>query len=161
MTTYETLSLLTSLLAIVVAAYALFRTHRIGLSQLDLQSKQAKLAEYQHKLLVREQEVRAKADLRASYVPYGRNGHKLMLINVGGVSARNIRIADLEGNPHPEPLIRSEAEAIFPVAELRAGESVTVIAAIVMETVLPTPLIVTWDDDVGRDQQRELKVQID
>jgi hypothetical protein len=156
---YEILSLLLSVVAAVISAFALFRGYRLAQRQTVLQTKQEDLAAFQHRLLLREQEQKARPDLRANFVRSNRN-FRFVLLNAGSAAARDVRLTDLIGNAAPEPLIKSQCDAIFPVKELRTGESVSLVAAINFQTVLPARLIVTWDDDAGDAQQRELSVDI-
>lgn len=160
MSQYELLSLLISILAAVISTVALVRGQRLAKRQLQLQEQQARLAALQHKALTEDQGNRRRADLRAAFEKRER-GYKFVLRNAGAAPARNIRLAGPNGEQEPEPLIPSEARSLFPVNELRPGEEVRAIAAIHLGSVLPAPLIFTWDDDSGANQQREIKVQIE
>jgi hypothetical protein len=157
---YEILTLLISLLAAVIATVALVRGNTVAKRQLELQEKQANFAELQHKLLVLEQSSRVCADLRGAFIKDGR-GHKSVLRNVGAAAARQVRIAGHDGISEPESLIKSRVHELFPIAELRSNEVITVIAAIHLGTKLPAQFLLTWDDDSGNGRQRELKVQIE
>ena len=49
--TYEMLTLLVSLIAVVIAFVSLYRTHRVVKRQIELAEGQAELTKLQHKLL--------------------------------------------------------------------------------------------------------------
>jgi hypothetical protein len=157
MSSFELLSLLISLLAAGISAYALIRGHRLSLRQTELQQEQARLAALQHKLLVREQEARAKADIRAEMVRHG-NGYRFNIFNAGPSTARNLRVTPLAVAGVEHPLSRSNAEEILPAAELRSGESVSVRLMVHLGSQFPMSVIFTWDDESGDDQQREMRV---
>jgi hypothetical protein len=157
MSPYETLSLLTSLLAAGIATYALVRGHRLAQKQVELQNEQAKLAALQHKLLVREQTAAAKADIRATIVSYGSD-RRLVVANAGATPARNLRLSSLEEASTGNALTRSNLDEVFPVSELRPGEEVMVRLFVHLGTRFPTSMVFTWDDDSGHDQHREMKV---
>jgi hypothetical protein len=144
----------------VIATVSIVRGNLVAKKQLELQEKQASFAELQHKLLVLEQQARMHADLRAAFVRDGR-GHKFLLRNAGAATAKRVRIAGGDGSVGHESLIASQIRDTFPIAELRPNQTVTVIAAIHLGMKLPAQMIVTWDDDAGADQQRELNVQIE
>jgi predicted nucleic acid-binding protein len=160
MSHYELLSLLTSIVAAIIALCALVRGNRLARKQLDLQRKQSDLASLQHKLLVRDQISEAQADLRVSLNNRGGGSYTFRLWNAGMTSARNVRIAGAKGEPIPEGLIRSQVEDTFPIAELRATESVSIVAAIVLSTAFPLKYILTWDDDSGTNHQREFPLHV-
>lgn len=157
MTQYELLTLLTSVLATVISTVALYRGHRLGKEQVELQSKQAELAALQHKMTVHDAQEQSTADLRAFFIGSGTRW-RMILENAGRGAARNVRLADATGNMAPEPLIVSECERHFPLTEPRPGQSIALIAALHLGIGLPVPMIVTWDDDSGVDHQREIHV---
>lgn len=157
---FEWLSLVISLLAATLSAIGLFWSRRIATRQLELQRQQAELARFQHKVLAREQQAQALADLRAVFTKQGRGNFKFRLSNEGPSAARNIRIAGADGNSCPEPFIASEFDQVVPIPELRPGHDVWLIAAIHMGTALPVPLLLTWNDDSGENRQQEVRVQI-
>ncbi|MSV72712.1 MAG: hypothetical protein F2881_05300, partial [Actinobacteria bacterium] len=82
LTFYEGLSLIAAMLAVVVSFVSLYRTHRVSVQQIDLQRVQSNLAELQQALLLKEEAVKTRADIRVEVVEHGR-GHKMMFKNVG------------------------------------------------------------------------------
>jgi hypothetical protein len=159
MSRYETLSILVSLLAAGIAAYALVRSHKLAKRQTALQEEQTKLATLQHKLLVRDQQARARADIRAGLVQID-SSYKLEVRNAGAAPARNLRLSGLDGPELDQILAGWNASEIFPMTELLPDEVVSVRAPIYLGTKFPITIIVTWDDDAGDDRQRELKVAL-
>jgi hypothetical protein len=156
---FELLSLIISLLAAALSAIALIWSRRTATKQLELQQQQADFARFQHKVLAREQQAQARADLRATFTKQGRH-FKFRLTNEGPSTARYIRIAGINGDACPDPFIASEFDRVVPIPELRPGQDVWLIAAIHMGTALPVPLLLTWSDESADNQQQELRVQI-
>jgi hypothetical protein len=157
--TFETVSLLTSVLALVISAVSLFRTRKVAARQLALQEVQTKLAALEHKILVRDVQDRAKADIRVALGRSG-NGYKLEVRNVGLASARNLRLRGLNDGDLAQALAGWNADEVFPVPELRPDEVVHVRAMIHLGTKFPIPIVLTWDDESGSDLQREVQIRL-
>jgi hypothetical protein len=157
MSEYELLSLLISLLAAFIAAYSVFRGQRTSQRLEELQKKQADLASFQHKILIKEERAKAKADIRAQLLRSG-NSYKLTVSNLGTCAARDLRISGLEGDDINQILAGWDSSTVFPVPELRPNEDVSLRALVHLGTKLPFTCIFTWNDDSGVDRQREIKV---
>jgi hypothetical protein len=157
---HETIALLVSVLSLIVATTALIRGHKLAKKQVEMQKKEAALAQALHKQLVRDQEVKTHADLRASFERQSGITHRFILRNLGPATARNVRLAATDGQSKPDALVDSQVRQFFPAAEILPGDDIVIIAAIMQSTILPLNYIVTWDDDAGKDQQRVLKVTI-
>ena len=158
MSRYEILTLLISVLAAVISAYSLFRSYRISQRQTELQQTQADLAAFQHKLLVRDQQAKAKADIRAQLVPGPQSSFKLYVRNVGASVARNVRLEPTNQTGVEDALTRTDISDVFPVSELRSGEEVSLRLFTHLGTRWPLQAIFTWDDESGENQQREMRV---
>ena len=158
MSRYELLTLLISLLAVIISTVSLVRGHRLAVRQAALQRTQAELAALQHELLLRDEQDREKADLRADLVPTHQNNFKLVVQNVGACAARNIRLEPTNQAGVEDALTRSDLDEVFPVSELLPGQEVRVQLYTHLGTRWPLKGTCTWDDDSGENQTREIRV---
>jgi hypothetical protein len=146
MSIYEIISVAIATLSAAIACWALFISRRVERAQ----QEQGKLAAAQLKQLARDQHANLRADLRATLIDAGGR-QRFVLENVGTSIARNVRVAPGRADLK---LPVFDLELRFPVAELRRGECVELIAAITKDMEFPVPIIITWDDDAGQAQQR-------
>jgi hypothetical protein len=124
------LTLLISLLAAVISTVSLHRSRKIAAKQLELQAAQAKLAEFQHKVMTAEQSEMRRADLRVEV--QGAGTHRYFIFsNLGPAAARNVSFAFFGGRR--APVVAQQFDQVFPIAELRAAESHRLAAAITLD----------------------------
>ena len=138
-------------LALVVSAYAAWRTIQFNERQKSLIKSQESLNE---RLLARE-EIESindmQADLRASFLNTGYNNYKLQILNRGKATAHNITIEFPEGN---HCVIESEISTKFPLESLGTHETVELIAAINLGSKRKLPLTLIWSDEFSEDNRK-------
>lgn len=138
-------------LALVVSAYAAWRTIQFNDSQKSLIKIQENLNE---RLLAREQAEcinDQQADLRASFVKTGYNNYKLQILNNGKSTARNITIEFPEGK---HCVIEYEISTKFPLESLGTHETVELIAAISSGSKRKLSLTLIWSDEFSEDNRK-------
>jgi hypothetical protein len=146
MTEFFRLSDIIASVALLVSAYAAWRT-------LAFQQRQKSLIEVQERLqsllLQKEQgqsTAEKRADLGASIVKMGNSNYRLKVFNKGKSPARNVNVTFPDGNdliPH------SEISRKFPLESLEAHQSVELIAAVHMQTRPKHRVDLSWSDDAG------------
>ena len=159
MSRFELLSLLTSLLAVIIAIVSMIRSSRTAKKQLQLQEVQAAFTAFQHKVLAAEQETRRHADLRAEHVGDGGRG-KFVFSNVGAGIARNVNFGLTNAGPGHSPFVASQYNQIFPIKELRPNQSVSLIAAITLNTPSVLNGVFMWEDESGTARKCESKITL-
>lgn len=142
-----------ALLALGLSAYSMKKTF-------DFNKRQNKFIETNDKLnkLLLEKESQdalhqRKADISANFIKIGKNNHRLKVFNKGRNTARNIRIEFPGGN---EILINSDIQDKFPIPILEQHQSVELIAAIDMQSPSRMTIKLIWDDETGKDNEKEL-----
>lgn len=152
MDTFQTLSLLTSLLAVAIASVALYRTHRVTQKQLELHEKQAAFAAYQHEQLLSKQ----RADVRVN-LAQDLNRDKLVFLNAGHAAAFDVTFEVGVDDEH-SPIMEFEFKALFPIAQLRPGEDVSLLIAVNLQTPFPLPICVHWREEGGVERTAEYRL---
>jgi hypothetical protein len=142
----EAWSVVVSLLALVVAGVTAIRQHK-------LQASVARLADAQLRQLARDREKDSQADLRAVLRKVEGNRWKFRLTNVGESPARNVRVTMKDARPE-NVLLR--ADTLFPLSELRPQDHFETPAIIQLGTSWPPTMLFTWDDEFGKNRQREI-----
>lgn len=131
-------------LALLMSAYATWRTTSFNEKQKSLIESQEKL----NNLLLEKEESEAvigkKADLGASFVKLGSNKHRLKIWNKGNATARNVRLEFPEGN---DVLIQSDVDEKFPLESMEKFQSVELIASVHMGTKSKHVIRIVWEDD--------------
>ncbi|QIR05274.1 hypothetical protein [Salinivibrio costicola] len=131
-------------LALLMSAYATWRTNSFNEKQKSLIESQEKL----NNLLLEKEASEAvsgkKADLGASFVKLGSNKHRLKIWNKGNATARNIRLEFPEGN---DVLIQSDLDEKFPLESMEKFQSVELNAAVHMGTKSKHVIRIVWEDD--------------
>ena len=124
----EILSILTALLAVGISFVSLLRTHKISVRQLELQETQTSFAKFQHDVLAKEQKTKSRADIRLSVRKQG-NGYRLVITNIGSVTAKDIIFEAVFGDDAESFLVESEMDQLLPITHLLPGQEVTMIIA--------------------------------
>ena len=124
MNVYETLTLVISLLAVIVSAISLIRTHTISSQQFVLEKKTADLAQKQLELIEAKEKELSVAKIDVELAGAGSD-YKLVITNIGGVEAKDVNIS-FDGKGYP--LVASEYAEKIPISVLRPGKSVELLA---------------------------------
>lgn len=148
-TTYELLSTVIALIAIVLSAYTLFWQRRLQKESNDLQRATSDLSKKQLEILVREDSARMKARIGMNLVKESRTSFRFVITNIGNVDARNVNVELLLDNPSTSPLIASECKQKLPAPKLAPGSSFTLIAALHLQSPLAYRARLTWMNPDG------------
>jgi len=142
-----------ALLALGLAAYSMKKTFDFNKRQNEFIETNDKL----NKLLLEKENQDAlhqrKADISANFIKIGKGNHRLKVFNKGRNTARNIRIEFPEGN---EILLGSDVQDKFPVPILEQHQSVELIAVIHTQSPSRMTIKLIWDDESGKDNEKEL-----
>lgn len=138
-------------LALVLSAYATWRSHRF-------KEKQEEFLDIQRKVnaLVLEKEEREaaqanQADLGANFFSLGSSKHRLKVFNRGRAIAHEVEIAFPGGN---DVVIQADVQDKFPMETMEPGQSVELIAAVHTGTKRKQVIRLTWKDADGREQEK-------
>ena len=123
-----TIQTLISLLAVIVAFIALYRTSAVQKEQLEMQRVAAELAKKQLEMLAREDASSSTPVIRVDIVPHG-NAHHFLLTNIGAGRARNVRFIVAPHGRGSSPIMEADYRAKVPIPILDPGASVGIMAA--------------------------------
>lgn len=152
MDAFQTLTLLTSLVAAVIAFVALYRTHRVAQQQLELQKTQAAFAKFQHEQLLSKR----RADVRVS-LARDLNQYKLVFLNAGHAAALDVTFEVGVDEQH-SPIMEREFKALFPIPQLRPGEDARLLIAVNLQTAFPLPITVRWREEGDVERTAEYRL---
>ena len=133
-----------SLIALLVSAFAAWKTIRFNERQKSLIESQEKLNDLLLEKEHSEVETNKKADLGATIIKLGSNHYRLKIWNKGKSAAKNVSIAFPEGN---ELVAESEVSQKFPLESLDTFQSVELVAFVSMDTKRKHPVRLIWSDD--------------
>ena len=100
-----------------------------------------------------------KADLSANLYMRGKNDYRLKVFNRGKGRAVNVRLIDLDAEDD-SLLLPDEITQKFPLPILEQHQSVDLIAAVTLGSHLRTRVKLQWDDESGKDHEKELTPSI-
>lgn len=165
MSTYEILTLLASLVAVIISATSLVRSRQVATEQLKLseehfklnqkiaedQSKlnevTAKLSSYQIKEIEEQQRLKQKPAINVRFSKLGKMS-ELVIANTGQGSAYdvNVELVDCEDNP----LMRTQQ--LLPHPEIRPASTLKIPAAFHLGSPLRYQVRVSWKDVDGEQE---------
>jgi hypothetical protein len=172
MSTFETITAATALVAVVISLVALGRTRQATVDQanlqreqaelqrahLELQREQAELASKLTQLQLEEAEQvrssRARPEIRVALQHRLRGGEEIVISNVGGAAARNVRLEIFEEPNKSSPLVEGDVDDKLPIELLEPGESCPLMAALDMGSYPPYKGVVRWSDPSGAEQEQ-------
>ena len=82
------------------------------------------------------------------------SNYRLRVFNRGKVAARNVRLIDLDSDN--SVLLAADTQRKFPVPILEQHQSVDVIAAVTTSSVPRAHIKLQWDDESGKEHEKEL-----
>ncbi len=141
-----TLSDIVAGLALLLSAYATWKTVQFNDKQKSLIESQERL---NRRLLEKEDaesNEEKKADLGATFIKLGSSNYRLKIWNKGKAVARNVSIEFPEGN---DCLVESDIKGKFPLETLDTHQSVELIASVHMGTKSKHAIKLCWADDLG------------
>lgn len=157
LSTYETLALLTALVAAVTSFVALYRTSKVAKRQLELQEAQAGFAKFQHEILAKEQSAKHQADIRVRLIQRG-GVYRVVIENRGPGRAKDVIFEEFVPDGFQSPIIPSEADSLFPIPSLLPNEEVSMPASVHMGTALQFAVRASWFDHEGKRHEQFCQV---
>ena len=146
-----TFSDLLASLALLLSAYATWKTVQFNERQKSLIASQERL----NQLLLQKEDAEStaekKADLGATFIRLGSSNYRLKIWNKGRTAARNVSIAFPEGN---DCFIESDISSKFPLETLETHQSVELIAAVHMGTKSKHAIKLSWADDFSSSNEK-------
>lgn len=138
-------------MALLLSIYATWQSNKSKRQEEELLDVQKKV-----NALILEKEKRellqaTRADLSASFISIGSKKHRLKIFNKGKATATDIHIDFPDGN---EVIIDSDIREKFPLAIMEPGQSVELLAAVLMETRRKHVIRLTWLDTDGGKQEK-------
>ena len=150
MSHFETLSLLIPWFALVISVYTLVHQRKLQRDANDLQKATSELSKRQLQLIERDESdrKRVRLSLKLAGIPGAR---LLKLRNVGAVEARRVQV---ETAAEQSPFVKTQVDSLFPLASLRPGEEMEMVAALFQDSPPKFQIRVKWlnpDDTEGSD----------
>ena len=160
MTIYEIITGIAAILALVLSAIALILQRRQQKENLELQRATSELAKKQLEILAREDTEKNRAHIALELVKEDRNSYRFVITNVSNVAASNVDLTLLLDKPADSPLIDSERKMKLPAPKLSPGGSLTLIAALHMQSPLSYRAKLTWTNPDGSIADEETYVSL-
>jgi hypothetical protein len=154
-----TIQTLISLLAVIVAFVALYRTSAVQKEQLEMQRVAAELAKKQLEMLARQDASSSTPVIRVDIVPHA-NAHHFLLTNIGAGRARNVRFTVEPHGRGSSPIMESDYRLKLPIPVLDPGASVGVLAAFEMGSATAFDVKLAWLDPSGEEKNDETFVTL-
>jgi len=143
---------LIALAALIVSLVSLHKTNKFG-----------ETTDRLNRVLIERQTAESlaerKADVSANLYQRGKNDYRLKVFNKGKGRAKNVRITDLDDNGD-SLLMADEIREKFPLPILEQHQSVDLLACVTLGSHLKTHIKLHWDDDTGKDHEKELTPSI-
>jgi len=146
-----TLSDVVAGLALLLSAYATWKTVQFNDRQKSLIESQQRLNQRLLEKEDAESTAERKADLGATFIKLGSSNYRLKIWNRGRAAARNVSIGFPEGN---DCLIESDISSKFPMETLETHQSVELIAAVHMGTKSKHAIKLSWADDFSPSNEK-------
>jgi hypothetical protein len=141
-------SALVALAALIVSLVSLRKTNKFG-----------ETTDRLNRMLIERQTAESlaerKADVSANLYQRGKNDYRLKVFNKGKGRAKNVRITDLD-DKDDSLLMADEIREKFPLPILEQHQSVDLLACVTLGSHLRTHIKLQWDDDTGKDHEKEL-----
>lgn len=140
---------LIAVLALALSGYSVWKS-------LQFQEQQRELLEIRKKVnnlvLAREQaeaQASSHAEISARLITIGSKNHRLRIFNKGKATARNVRIDFPDGN---QLIMESDIDQKLPMEFMQPGQTVELIAALVMNSPRKLRVQLRWQDEDGEEQ---------
>ena len=145
MTTYEIITTLVSLLAVIVASVSLYRTREIASQQLELERTTSELSRKQLEIIAAEEKALQKAHIDVELEGYGADW-RFVITNNGAAEASDVNFY-LEGEGNP--LVANDYAEKIPIRALKPGKSISIYAALSMGVPRQYTTNVRWNNPDG------------
>ncbi len=148
-----TISDVAAFLALVVAVWSAVQTGRFNRRQNEFAETAQRLNELLIAREAAESLQKGKADVSANFVKIGKSNYRLKVFNRGVDNARNLRLEMLSGC---DLVGDSELQQKFPLPVLEPQQNVELLCRVHMRSSRRAHLKLTWDDESGSGQSKEL-----
>jgi hypothetical protein len=138
-------------LALLLSAYATWRSHRFKKKEEDLLDIQRKVNSLVLEKEKREAEQAECAELGASFVTIGSQKHRLKIFNRGKAPAHEVSIEFPEGN---DIIPNTELVDKFPMELIEPGQAVELIAIVHSGTKRKYAIDLRWKDVGGQERKK-------
>ena len=144
-------------LALLLSAYATWRSHRFKKKEEDLLDVQRKVNSLVLEKEKREAEQAERAELGASFIAIGSKKHRLKIFNRGKAPAHKVSIDFPEGNDIiPDTELRDK----FPMELIEPGQAVELIASVHLGTKRKHAIGLRWKDAGGQEREKVVRVTL-
>ncbi len=138
-------------LALLLSAYAIWRSHRFKKKEEELLELQVKVNALLLEKEQREASHVSRAELGATFLTIGSKKHRLKIFNKGRATAHNVSIEFPSGN---DAIPESEIQDKFPMETIEPGQSIELIAAVHLGTKRKHAIRLFWIDSDGNEQEK-------
>lgn len=140
-------SAVVAFVALIVSMISIHKTNKFGettdrLNRLLIEREQA------------EGITSKQADLSANIIQIGKTNYRLKIFNRGKGVANNVRLLDMD--KENTVLIANDIQRKFPVPILEQHQYVDLAAAVTMGSGPRIHIKLIWDDETGKDYEKEL-----
>lgn len=142
-----------ALLALVLSAWSMKKTLDFNRRQNEFIATNDRLNQLLIEKESQETVSQKKADVSANFINIGKHDHRLKVFNKGRGTARNVRLEVLDD---ADLLHAGDIADKFPIPILEQHQSAEVIASVHMQSANRTHIKLMWDDDMGRNNTKEL-----
>lgn len=144
MTFYETLTIITSIVAVIISTVSLVRTRKIAMEQIELEKITADLSRLQIKQITEQDELKTKPQLNVAITTIGKSTH-FVISNTGKGSAYNLNVEliDCPDNPLLSP------EGKLPCPEMKPNSRIKLFAAMHMNSPISYQVKLIWEESSG------------
>ena len=159
MTAYETLSIVISCVAAMIAAFVWFGQRKLQRESNDMQRATADLARKQLEILLREEQGTNQARLSMDLVKDGKT-FRFVVSNISDVKASNVDLELLVEKDSDNPIIESEYAQKFPAKAINPGSSISLIAALHLGSSTAYNARLKWINPDGSEMVEETFVAL-
>jgi hypothetical protein len=160
MSNYELLSIVIACIAAFISLLTVRSNRKLQQQSNDLQIAQAKLAEKQLEILLREDTLKNNAKVKLELKKMGSTSYKFFVSNISDIPAKNVKFELIQNKEECSPLINSELEEKLPIPVLDSGNNISFIAALSSDTPFAYNAVVSWDNPDGEREEFETYVAI-
>lgn len=148
MSSFETLTLLVSLLAVIISTISLVRTRKLAKEQLELERVTAELSRLQIQSLEEDRESKTKPKFNVTLSKLGKSSF-FYISNTGQGTAYevNFELVDCEDSP-----LTSDLSEKFPHPEMKPNSRVKLIAAMHLGSPSKYQVKLSWKNSSGENQ---------
>ncbi|WP_143595787.1 hypothetical protein [Tropicibacter naphthalenivorans] len=154
---WEVVTGISSVIAILISILAWWTSYRAAKDQSKLTLRETELVRL---LIAKEQRDHASSlstEVSARLHNTGKHNWKLRVFNRGPAEAKNVRLEVLSENSFfSESWISNK----FPMPRMEAGQSVDILASVVLSSHEKEDIRILWDDSTGKNRSNTITVTI-